>query len=321
MGKLIENTKTYTGEELLDIFLRPSFVGENAAALGIKVMPNVAVNTTVNFWQGKGNILKPYAKGWEGGDPTQMYQKTIEMAKIKAEKEFAADDYKNTVFERITNTAGVNLQDLTGTDIEKAEIALFREAIAESIRVTMWVGDKTKAVSDYELFDGLLTKAASYEGSHKVKLDAAPTDKTIKATFDKVWKAAPKELKALKDTGKLVYFVSDDVFEAYESFLDGYTNTVAYNELQLGRAALNYHGVEVRRMAVDSYINEEGSTHIILSHKDNLVFAMNTTDMPEAGVRMWYNPDEMENRQRACFLAGTEILDENIVVYASTAIA
>lgn len=318
MGKLIENTKTYTGEELLDIFLRPSFVGENAAALGIKVLPNVTVNTTMNFWQGKGNILKPYAKGWEGGDPTQMYQKTIEMAKIKAEKEFAADDYKNTVFERITNTAGVNLQDLAGTDIENAEIALFREAIAESTRITMWVGDKTKAVSNYELFDGLLTKAAGYDGTHKVTLSAAPTEKTIKAVFDSVWKAAPKELKALKSTGKLVYFVSDDVFEAYESFLDTYTNTVAYNDVQKGRNVLNYHGVEVHRMDVDSYLKNEGSTHIILTHKENLVFAMNTTDMPEAGVRMWYNPDEMENRQRACFLAGTEILDENIVVYAST---
>jgi hypothetical protein len=29
----------------------------------------------------------------------------------------------------------------------------------------------------------------------------------------------------------------------------------------------------------------------------------------------------MENRQRACFLAGTEILDEEMVVYASAAIA
>lgn len=35
--------------------------------------------------------------------------------------------------------------------------------------------------------------------------------------------------------------------------------------------------------------------------------------MPENEVRMWYNPDEMENRQRAVFLAGTEILDERLL--------
>ena len=32
---------------------------------------------------------------------------------------------------------------------------------------------------------------------------------------------------------------------------------------------------------------------------------------------MWYNPDVMENRQRATFLAGTEILDETLMVWAS----
>jgi hypothetical protein len=31
---------------------------------------------------------------------------------------------------------------------------------------------------------------------------------------------------------------------------------------------------------------------------------------------MWYNPDAMENRQRAVFLAGTEILDETLMVWA-----
>ena len=31
---------------------------------------------------------------------------------------------------------------------------------------------------------------------------------------------------------------------------------------------------------------------------------------------MWYNPDEMENRQRAVFLAGTMILDESLLTYA-----
>ena len=37
------------------------------------------------------------------------------------------------------------------------------------------------------------------------------------------------------------------------------------------------------------------------------------TDMPENEVRMWYNPDQMENRQRAVFLAGSQVLDPNLV--------
>ena len=41
----------------------------------------------------------------------------------------------------------------------------------------------------------------------------------------------------------------------------------------------------------------------MLTDRRNLVLAVNTADMPGNEVRMWYNPDEMENRQRAVFMA------------------
>jgi len=31
---------------------------------------------------------------------------------------------------------------------------------------------------------------------------------------------------------------------------------------------------------------------------------------------MWYNPDLMENRQRAVFMAGCDVLDETLMTYA-----
>lgn len=317
MSQLIENQKNYTGEQTAEVFFRPSFTGENAVALGLRVLFNTPVNTTLNFWSRRENILKAYAEGFQGGASAKKYQKTISMVKVKAEQAFAPSEYFSTVYEKITNTPGVNLQDLTGTDLANAEEALFRQAIAEDTRVTMWVGDTSKGLSDYNLFDGLLVKASTYEGTKKVTLSATPTDKTIKAAFDSVWKAAPAALKALKSSGKLVYYVTEDVFEAYESFLDSYTNTIAYGDLQKGRSVLNYHGVEVRKMEIDSHLKKSQSI-ILLSHKENLVLALNLTALPEAGARMWYNPDEMQNRQRVCFLAGTEILDEEMVVLAST---
>ena len=41
--------------------------------------------------------------------------------------------------------------------------------------------------------------------------------------------------------------------------------------------------------------------------------AVNTADTPGSEVRMWYNPDQMENRQRAVFAIGCEILDDELV--------
>lgn len=317
MANLITNPKNYTGDEMAEIFLRTSYTGENAAALGLRVMYNIPVNTTLNFWQRRENILSQFADGWQGGDASLKYQKTLNMEKIKAEQGFKASDYFNMIYERLTNSVDVNLQDLSGTDIEKAEVSLFREAIAEDVRVAMWVGDKASTVSTRTAFDGFIKKASTYTGTKKMKLTAATASNVI-STFDSILKAAPKQLKALKTSGKLAFFVTDDVYEAYESALDAKNNTLAYSEMQNGRVALNYRGIEVRRMGVDGAFKTQGQTTILFTHKENLVFAVNTRDMPDSEVRMWYNPDENENRQRACFLATAELLDDELVVYGST---
>lgn len=317
MAKIIENAKNYTGAELDQIFIRPTLTGEDAKALGIRVMYNIPQNTTMNFFAKQSNILKEFSTGWQGGEASKKYQKTIDMAKVKAEVGYQAEDYFATVFEKITNRSDVSLQDLTGTDLAKAEEELFREAIAEDLRSAMWVGDVDATLSDYNTFDGFLKKASTYTDSVKYKL-TAPTASNIIGSFKAVWNAASETLRAMKSTGKLVFFVTSDVYNALEEAYDGKTNSVAYGEMVNGRSVLRWHGIEVKEMLADSRLKVKQSV-ILLAHKDNLVLAVNTSDMPSAGVRMWYNPDENENRQRAAFLASAEILDESLIVFASTA--
>lgn len=319
MSKIIENAKNYTGTELDQIFIRPTFTGEDAKELGIRVMHNIPQNTTMNFFAKQTNILKEFATGWQGGEASKKYQKTIEMKKMKAEVGYQAEDYFATIFEKITNRSDVSMQDLTGTDLAKAEEELFRDAIKEDLRCAMWAGDTDATLSDYKTFDGFLKKAATYTDSKKVKL-SAPTASNIIASFKSVWNAASETLRAMKSKGNLCFFVTSDVYNALEEAYDGKTNSVAYQEMVNGRAVLRWHGIEVKEIHAESVLKVAQSA-ILLSHKDNLVLAVNTTDMPSAGVRMWYNPDENENRQRAAFLASAEILDESLVVYASTTVA
>lgn len=319
MSKIIENAKNYTGTELDQIFIRPTFTGEDAKELGIRVMHNIPQNTTMNFFAKQSNILKEFATGWQGGEASKKYQKTIEMKKMKAEVGYQAEDYFATIFEKITNRSDVSMQDLTGTDLAKAEEELFRDAIKEDLRCAMWAGDTDATLSDYKTFDGFLKKAATYTDSKKVKL-SAPTANNIIASFKSVWNAASETLRAMKSKGNLCFFVTSDVYNALEEAYDGKTNSVAYQEMVNGRAVLRWHGIEVKEIHAESVLKVAQSA-ILLSHKDNLVLAVNTTDMPSAGVRMWYNPDENENRQRAAFLASAEILDESLVVYASTTVA
>ena len=143
MSKLIENPKTYSGRELETIFFRPMLTGPDALDLGIKVMYNMPVPTTLNFWRRSGDILQPYGAGWNGSKAADRYQKSIDMSKVKAEIAYSAADYFSMVYELITNRADVNMDDLSGTELEAAETELFRQAIAESIRATMWLATPT----------------------------------------------------------------------------------------------------------------------------------------------------------------------------------
>lgn len=321
MGQLIVNPKTYTGQESEEIFIRPSFVGDNAQKLGIRVLHNLPVNTTLNFYQRTSGTLKPWAKGFDGGKVATKYQKTIAMSKAKVEMGMSPDDYFNTIQELITNSADVNLGDLSATEMAKIQVNLFREYIAETSRLAMWIGDTTGTLSEHTLYDGFIKKASTYADSVKIPL-TAPTKSNIKASFDNVWAKASETLRSLKSSGKLVYYVTSDVYNAYQDYLDNFTNTAAYADIQKGRGVLNYHGIEVKEIAAESHMKEgEKISMILLTHKENLVFALNVRDMPGNTIDVWYDKNEIENRFRASFLVGTEILDESLVVFASVKVA
>lgn len=316
---LIENPKTYTGRDLETIFFRPMFAGENAEQLGIRVLYNMPVPTTIQLWSPQSNILQTYSSGWSGGDSAVRKQKTIDLHKIKAEVGFSASDYFGQVYELITGRADVNLDDLTGSELEQAETEMFRAAIAESLRVMMWIGDT--AGNDFNEFDGFLPTIYNRLNSTLipyVRVESISTD-TVATMFQNMWETATPSLKALKAEGNLSFFVTSDIYDAYELYLDGSGTDSSYVDAQTGRRELMYHGIKIVDMGITQYMplfRTETSSHCILTDRRNLVLAVNTADYPGSEVRMWYNPDQMENRQRATFLVGCEVLDESLIVAA-----
>ena len=315
MGQ-IENTKIYTGRDLETIFFRPMLTGENAEELGIRVMYNMPVPTTIQLWSPQADILQAYSPGWSGGDTAARMQKTIEMTKVKAETGFAAADYFNQVYELIVGRADVNLEDLTGTELEQAETEMFRAAIAENLRVMMWVGDS--ASDKFNLFDGFIKRMLYYDNIPTVGFTEEPvTRDTVIDLLNKMWEKASPRLKSLKREGQLAFFVSSDVYEAYEQYLDSLGADGAYTDLISGRRELSFHGIKIVDMNISHHMPLkylDSPSFCFLTDRRNLVLAVNTSDYPGSEIRMWYNPDEMENRQRATFLVGCEILDEELVV-------
>ena len=317
---LIQNPKTYSGRELEEVFFRPVFTGQTAEELGIRVLYNMPMPTTVHLWSPAGNVLKAYTAGWQGGAKSDKKIRTIDMKKVKAETAFSASDYFSMVFEQIVNQGDVNMQDLSGTTLEAAETELFKKAVVESIRRTMWLGDTGN--SSYNTFDGIL-KTAYNAASSDVNIGvytitAAVTAENVLTVLDETWKASSPLLRSSKSEGQLAFFVTTDICEAYERYLDSKGVDSSYREMAEGRAQLSYHGIPIVDICVGDEIKKTKlpKTFCILSDRRNLVLAVNTSDSPETEVRMWYNPDEMENRQRAVFLAGATIIDPALVSLA-----
>ncbi len=321
MSKIISNPKTYSGEELTTTFFRPMLQGDGAQELGIRVLYNMPVPTTINFFKRSGDALKAYAKGWAGSNDTQRFQKTIDLSKVKAEMSYGAADYFSMVYEKMVASADVNLSDLSGTELEAAETELFRRAITESIRATMWVGD-TARPGEYSTFDGLLKRLQDDQGTgtEDIKAIALPpmtTEGNAEKLLKSLYEESSAELRALKKEGQLVFFVTRDVYENYE-------NSLVAGNLDSARAAkingiekLYYRGIEVVDMGIDGYLADVGDmpeSWAILTHRQNFTIAVNTADFAGSQIYMWYNPDELENRQRAIFLAGCDYLMPELVV-------
>lgn len=318
----IEQAKQYSGTELENIFFRPILTGQSAQDIGVRILYNMPQPTHIQLWDGNKNLLQKYtAAGWTGGKGSSKTEKTIQLSRVKAEIGFSAADYFSMVYEKVAALVGNNMDDLSGTELEKAETELFRQTLAENIRTTMWIGDSTLD-SGYNTFDGFLKTLMTAFDSERFYNEyyqetSFDTPDYITTIFDHLWEKANPRLHDCKPQGQLVYFVTSDLYYRYEKYLDSKGVDSAYLDAVNGRQQLAYHGIPVVDVRLSSYLGATSyhKSFCILTDRRNLVLAVNTADMPGNEVRMWYNPDEMENRQRAVFMAGCEMIDPLLVSY------
>jgi len=320
MAKIIANPKNYTGKELETIFFRPMLTGPSAQQLGFRILYNTPVPVTLNFWKRAVGILKKYQKGWQGGTIAEKYQKKINLDKVKAEMGYSATDYFGMIYELITNRSDVNLDDLKGTDLAKAEEELFRQALLESIRVEMWLGDKTRTdAQGFNSIDGLLGKLVADIGTgdndiRQTTMVPMTGADAAEGLFKEQFRESPGILKQFKSD--LVYFVTDDVLYNYQDTLTSANLESARTAMINGIKQYYYDGIPVIPVGINDYLPQFTSapqSFSILTPRQNLALAVNTKNFPGNEIRFWYNLDEMENRQRAIFMMGTEYLLPEVI--------
>lgn len=311
----IENIKSYTGNELENVFFRPMVAGSGISDMGIRVLYNMPAPTKMHFWRRKAeSLLHAYTTpGWTGSEKVERFSKTIQLQRIKAEASYSADEYYSLVYDNLMRSKLGAMEDLSGTDLEAAETALFRDAIAENLRATFWFGRKERQSHLYT-FNGIINRiiADSFEDIVQPDLyEDVITAENVEDRLSAVWKKASPQLKNLKSEGQLAFFVTSEVYYAYEESLEKPQLEAAYLARQNGNEVLTYKGIPLIDVKMSDYMKfnaDQAPSFILLTDKRNLALALNTSDFPGTEVRMWYNPDVMENRQRAVFMAGCDYL-------------
>ncbi len=313
---IIENSKTYNVNDVENLFFRPSFCGKSAEDLGIRVIYNMPIPTKIPVFFHNNNILTSFSTGWQGGSAGSFTDTEVTMTKVKAESSYAADLYFSTIYEMLTNSAEVNLGDLSGTDLETAETELFRRAIVDSIYSTMWWGDTNGEYSNFTSFTGFLPKIElAWDNGDTTSVDVENEQVTadVESIFMNTWRNASSQLRNLASDGQLAFYVSSDIYDKYRTMIDQNNYNVLNAGILEARPVLYYHGIPIIEVPMDSFYTTKGKSFCLLTDRRNLILGLNTNDSPEKGIKMWYNPDEMENRQRVVFLAGTAIADYSLI--------
>ena len=160
MGFITAGTE-YHGKENMEINIRPRFLGTAPSQMGIRSIDTQGASSYKLTFFGKiAKVLMPYVAGFQGGSGATKVQKKVTLSEFKAEAAYDKHDYANTILEQIVNS-GVNQNDISGTDVMKAEQAVFFDAVQADVFANFWLGDTTKTHINGGVYpDGSTTYAA-----------------------------------------------------------------------------------------------------------------------------------------------------------------
>jgi len=337
----------WDGRENEEINFRPLFTGKLPTELGIRVVMSVKSKVKLNFFGVLQKVLMPYTKGFQGGVLAPKLQKILTLSEFKAEASFDKHDYKDMIYDEITNRGGTYQNDIEGTPVINAERKVFFDAVRDDVVRNFWLGDIDKlhttagtypdgttfAIGDpdkyYNQQDGVIAKLMNDSSTtavpgtdNKVLKIVMPTTlvaDSAETTMNTMFRKAPKVLTRLRDKGALRFY-------ATSGFMENYEDTLRAGDLESSRTAkidgisrFTFNGITILPLDIDGYLAADfpaafPKEFCILTVPENLCLVLNSNSK-FSETRFWFNPDENENRQRTQFEFGADyILPELVVI-------
>jgi len=312
---------SYRGDLANEILLEPVFFDSELRS-SFQVMPNVTNRRKMQFVEKLENVVRKYTGcGFTPIGNMSVYDREIEVQRMKIDMKICWDEFKDTVFEELLNQ-GTRLPDLTGTQIESILIGRIQQALRLDLERLAFFGNTKSNDPNYDSVDGLWTvyypelvaEALSPRTNTGSGSDLSAGDgiDILRAVYDQ----APNELKALPANQK-VFNVTHSVYNQYLVDIEE-GGGADYGLLTLinGVQTLQFRGIPVMPFhRWDGILTALGTTkphYVEYTTPRNRVLATDITD-PGTDLSIWYDQKDEEVYMKGRWKMGVNYVHHSLV--------
>jgi hypothetical protein len=312
---------SFRGTEANNIFLEPVFFDDDLRGQ-FRVLGNVANKKKMVFVQQLENIVRKYSGcGFNPVGAVDIYQRTIDVEKMKVDLEMCWDEFEDTVFEELLKT-GTRLPDISGTLIEKILLTRVQQAIRNDITRLSYFGDQSSNNPNFDSLDGFWT--VYYP--QLVAADLVPRANTGSGTnlaagdgfaiLRDVYDQAPLQLKGLPANQK-VFNVTQSVYsQLREDIENGGGGDYGLLQLINGVEQFTFRGVTViPQFRWDDIATSLGTTkphYVEYTTPQNKVLATDVLS-PETALELWYDQKDEKVYIKARFKMGVNYIHPSLI--------
>ena len=312
---------SFRGTEANNIFLEPVFFDDDLRGQ-FRVLGNVANKKKMVFVQQLENIVRKYSGcGFNPVGSVDIYQRTIDVEKMKVDLEMCWDEFADTVFEELLKT-GTRLPDVSGTLIENILLTRTQQAIRNDITRLSYFGDQSSNNPNFDSLDGFWT--VYYP--QLVAQDLVPRCNTGSGTnlaagdgfaiLRDVYDQAPLQLKGLPANQK-VFNVTQSVYsQLREDIENGGGGDYGLLQLINGVEQFTFRGVTViPQFRWDDIATGLGTTkphYVEYTTPQNKVLATDVLS-PETALELWYDQKDEKVYIKARFKMGVNYIHPSLI--------
>lgn len=312
---------SYRGDLANEILLEPVFFDSELRS-SFRIMPNVTNRRKMQFVEKLENVVRKYTGcGFTPIGNMSVYDREIEVQRMKIDMKICWDEFKDTVFEELLNQ-GTRLPDLTGTQIEAILIGRIQQALRLDLERLAFFGNTASNDPNYDSVDGLWTvyypelvaEALSPRTNTGSGSDLTAGDgiDILRAVYDQ----APNELKALPANQK-VFNVTHSVYNQYLVDIEE-GGGADYGLLTMinGVQTLQFRGIPVMPYhRWDGILTALGTTkphYVEYTTPLNRVLATDITD-PGTDLSIWYDQKDEEVYMKGRWKMGVNYVHHSLV--------